>query len=293
MQNRILAQVKSARSIKRFRILHGRPDTLDGGEGTDTVSYEDSHKAVSVDLQYNLASGGHATGDTLILIENLVGSDFDDSLFGDREDNALTGGDGDDVLNGRGGGDILDGGAGSNTASYATSFIGVTVNLADGTASGGDATGDTLLRIQNIEGSNYADVITGDKVGNTLTGLNGNDVLDGRAGDDVLLGGDGDDLLIGGLGNDILTGGAGDDIFHYDANGPSLPNYDKIADFQAGANSDDILELEGFGYTSFEDVLADSYQVLGNTVINLDANTSVTLIGVQITDLHQDDFLLL
>ena len=91
---------------------------LDGGKGIDAASYEVSDEAVTVDLSSNAAQqGGHAAGDTLINIENLIGSDFNDSLTGDNGRNHIYGGDGNDTLSGEKGEDKLYSGDGNDTLS--------------------------------------------------------------------------------------------------------------------------------------------------------------------------------
>src|SRR5215468_3225408 len=169
-------------------------DQLVGSAGIDTASYTDSRSAVTVSLATGTGSGGDAEGDTLAQIENLAGSVFDDSLTGDNGANVLTGNAGNDSLSGLGGDDILiggagadhlDGGAGTNTASYASSPGAVVVDLAAGTGSGGDAEGDTLVNIENITGSAFADRLTGDGNANTLNGGAGDDLLIGGAGSDT------------------------------------------------------------------------------------------------------------
>ena len=72
-----------------------------------------------------------------------------------RLDNVLIGNAGNNILTGLGGDDMLDGGAGIDTASYAGSSAGVSVSLMTGLGSGGDAEGDTLVRIENLTGSAY------------------------------------------------------------------------------------------------------------------------------------------
>ncbi len=89
-------------------------DTLDGGADTDVVGYALSHEAIAVDLAAGTASGGTAAGDTLVSIEGVNGSRFDDVLSGDSHDNLLSGHEGDDILNGRGGDNTLSGGAGDD-----------------------------------------------------------------------------------------------------------------------------------------------------------------------------------
>lgn len=88
-------------------IGQGGNDSLDGGAGSDTASYEGSSAAVNVNLGAGTASGGDAASDTLTSIENLIGSDHDDSLTGDGNDNVLTGGAGEDELTGGGGADTF------------------------------------------------------------------------------------------------------------------------------------------------------------------------------------------
>ena len=90
-------------------------DTIDGGAGTDTVNYSSATSAVEIDLSIiedQLTRG--AGVDTLISIENLIGSNFDDVLTGSAVDNWLNGGNGVDTLRGGGGADVLFGGAGAD-----------------------------------------------------------------------------------------------------------------------------------------------------------------------------------
>jgi Bacterial Ig domain/RTX calcium-binding nonapeptide repeat (4 copies) len=136
----------------------------------------------------------------------------------------LWAGRGNDVIEGGAGADTIDGGPGSDTASYASSPSAVMVDLATGVTSGGDAQGDVLRNIENLQGSAFNDALTGDALGNVLSAGDGNDVLigaggsdllEGGAGDDQLAGGDGDDKLQGGPGNDQLDGGPGLDTAYF------------------------------------------------------------------------------
>ena len=91
-------------------------DLLDGGAGINTVSYAHATSGVTVDLGLLTAQNtGGAGTDTLTGLENLTGSNFNDSLMGDNNSNIITGGLGNDVLNGGGGDDFLIGGLGNNT----------------------------------------------------------------------------------------------------------------------------------------------------------------------------------
>ncbi len=189
-------------------------DALDGGDGIDTADYRDSVEGVEVDLQFGLGLGGTAAGDKLSNIETVQGSAFDDAihgddganrLFGNQGADTLDGGLGNDVLVGGIGADALNGGDGIDTADYRPWSVGVSVDLALGT--GGD--GDTLLATESVQGSQFADLISGDGSVNRLYGNDGNDILSG---------GDSNDLITGGLGADQIIGGAGDlDLADYRA----------------------------------------------------------------------------
>jgi Ca2+-binding RTX toxin-like protein len=178
-------------------------NVIDGGDGVDTLLYDTQGTGVSVDL----ASGSSINGDT-IHVENLTGSGFDDTLIGDAGVNVLRGGNGDDLLIGGGGGDVIDGGAGTDTASYVDSSDEVIVDLAGiNPVSGGHALGDTLIGVENLEGSAFSDSLLGDDGANMLAGGGFGDALIGRGGDDLLRGDQDQDLLDGGTGADHLEGG--------------------------------------------------------------------------------------
>ena len=92
----------------------GGADRLDGGNGIDTVFYGDSTAGVGINLATGRGVGGSAQGDTLISIENVFGSNFNDTLTGTSGANQLHGQDGNDVIKGGGGNDFLDGGNGND-----------------------------------------------------------------------------------------------------------------------------------------------------------------------------------
>jgi Ca2+-binding RTX toxin-like protein len=190
-------------------------DTIDGGGGINTASYTASDAGVTVSLVAGATNtGGHALGDVLSNIHNLLGSAHADTLIGDASDNRLEGGAGNDALSGGAGTDTLIGGAGADsfnggdgadTVSYAGSTA-VTVSLASGaTNTGGDAQGDTFSTVENLIGSNNNDTLTGDGNANILDGGIGNDRLNGGGGADTLVGGLGDDVYeINGSGVTIV-----------------------------------------------------------------------------------------
>jgi Ca2+-binding RTX toxin-like protein len=99
--------------VERFEGMQGN-DTIDGRGGIDRVEYTRSNftSGVIVNLETGLAEDGFGNGgtDTLIGIEDVLGSRLDDGLTGNAGANWLNGSDGDDYLFGGGGNDILVGG---------------------------------------------------------------------------------------------------------------------------------------------------------------------------------------
>lgn len=291
-------------------------DHHDGGDGRDTVTYTDSLIGLTIDLGNPSNSTGHAVGDTFTDIEDIFATYYDDiimdesgnkdstifglsgndtiygyagndMLIGGTGNDSLYGGDGDDVLSGDEGADLLDGGGGMDTVLYLSASTGVTVDLEDPTQNTGDAAGDTYSSIEVIVGSQHDDVIkdTQDNSHRILDGDAGNDTLYGYGGDDVLVGYNGDDTLIGGTGHDFLIGGSGNDTFVFnDGDG-----HDFIADFEAGAGSDDVLSFNGV-FDDYNDLMASTYQAGTDVVIDAGNGQTVTLASVDINSLHEDDF---
>jgi len=138
-----------------------------------------------------------------------------DTINAAGANDGLHGGSGNDLLIGGAGSDTINGGDGVDTASYGSSAAAVTVNLNTGSFTRGDAAGDTLISIENLTGSDFADRLIGDGVANKLAGGTGGDTLAGGGGDDTAEGGVGDDKIFAGsgdMGDDIFAGGAGSDL---------------------------------------------------------------------------------
>lgn len=196
-------------------------DLLDGGAGSDTACYGDSKTGVQIDLVAGIGHSGSAEGDTLVSIENVLGSAHDDVVIASGAANNIAG---------RGGMD---------TVSYTASGAAVQVNLATGSANGGYARGDVLTLVENLTGSAFGDNLSGD------------------TGSNVLMGGDGNDILRGSGGADILNGGNGNDTAAYGESDAAV-TVDLAAGTGAGgtAQGDVLVSIENAGGTGFNDRLS-------------------------------------
>lgn len=98
-------------------VLDGGPggaDSIDGGEGVDTLSYASATRGVIVDLFVGLSFDG-VNLDQLANLELVTGSAFDDTIFGSKNDDRFNGGGGNDRVQGDSGFDRLEGGQGTDT----------------------------------------------------------------------------------------------------------------------------------------------------------------------------------
>ena len=252
-------------------------DQMTGGDGSDTAWYGNATSAITIDLSLVTAQDTHGAGiDTLLTMENVVATDFADSITGNKSDNRIEGGAGDDVLMGAGGADtllggegddlldggtgddLLDGGAGVNTVSYGDATGGIKLNLSlSGPQNTGRAGYDTLVSIQNVSGSNFADTIVGNDGNNVLSGGDGADVLSGGLGNDNLYGGTGNDTLDGGPGDDSLDGGDGFDTVTYASATAGVTLDLSLSGPQAtgGGGTDSVTQIERIVGSAFADHL--------------------------------------
>jgi len=207
-------------------------DQLDGGTGNDTAAYTGQ---VTLNLKTGVHTGD-AAGDTFSGIEMLSGSSANDTFVGNGT--TIT----------------FNGGAGTDIVDYSTSAAAVNVTLGAAgvttVATGGDAEGNSLVNIERVVGSSFADTLGSSTSGHTLVGGAGDDIYlvdnqgvtiveaAGEGTDEIrttlttfsmanytnvervtftgtgavnLTGGAGDDILIGGAANDILDGAGGND----------------------------------------------------------------------------------
>ena len=139
-------------------------DRLDGSESTDLFGedpdfalYSDAPAAVQASLTTGVATGDGT--DTLVNLEGIVGSPFNDTLEGDSGWNIIDGGPGDDsvvagagddYLDGDDGNDAIDGGPGRDSVTYHYAPAAVRVDLTRGVASGWGS--DTLTGVEDLSG---------------------------------------------------------------------------------------------------------------------------------------------
>lgn len=185
---------------------------MDGGNGSDTASFINLSAGVTYDLNPRDVDGRrYILNGAIYSVENITGTNYDDTIYGDELTNVLSGAYGDDklygragndTLNGGQGADILDGGDGTDAVTYADSQAAVWVDLTPtvennnaGEGFGGDAEGDTFFGIENITGSALADTVKGTSAYNVLIGGKGDDWLIATNGGDNYQGGDGFDTL--------------------------------------------------------------------------------------------------
>ncbi len=260
-------------------------DTIDGGNGTDTVSFA----AATADLAIDLNNAAHK----LLNVENVIGGSGNDALTGSAYENrfeggggndtvdggagndVLLGGDGNDTLIGGAGADNFSGGVGFDTISYAGAAAGTNFNTAStvggvtvGAATIASAVARTLngvfvhlgsaAPLDGIRGKNSdaagdtffspidIEKVIGSSHSDEITGSDANSEVFGGAGDDVIYGGAGDDILDGGTGNDFIFGQAGMDVI-YGGDGEDRLFGDGNSDTLYGGAGNDILDAGDAG----------------------------------------------
>lgn len=250
-----------------------------GSSGSINVGYWDDPNGVIVNLsnsaiEVKLSDGLHTVAarsvrdgwgdtDTLQFTNSqqiyIGDSDHDDYIRGrDDSDTDLIW----EWFNTGRGNDTIDGGTGTDTVSYQAwdkSNFGAIVNLSQksitvrgvtvqsGTARDNWGGTDTLLNIENINGSNLADYLLGSDGANNLQGGAGKDTLMGGAGNDNLRGDDGNDLIIGGAGGDYMEGGAGNDVFKFNSLSDIASSggaIDYISNFVVGEDKIDLSAID-------------------------------------------------
>ncbi len=282
-------------------------DTIDGGAGTkDTVDFSDLNSAVSLTLNGSSNSIAQIVGDgndLVVNVENIIGSSVNDTLSGDVQVNTLFGGSGADTLSGKDGNDTLFGGTdndlfyggsgddlisggatalveagtGSDTVSFSdTTAANVDLDAATATDAGAlsNIGNDTLVNINNIIGSNSADILKGDTSDNTISGLKGNDTITGFGGSDTLYGNEGDDRFLDDVQGAELIGGTNNEVngdtADYSSEADNLTASLALSSVTDGTNTDTLSEIENITTGSGADKLSGD---LGDNTLDGGAGT--------------------
>jgi len=281
-------------------------DIIDGGVGIDSTSYAGAINAVNVRLDTGIVTGDGV--DSILNIENVVGSAFADTIVGNNSINVLIGGDGDDtilsglgddIVYGEAGADTLSGGEGidrlygedatnadtssQDMASFndVDSGVGINVNLTNDNSNSSNAkvlndgfnSVDYLYDIENIRGTDYKDSIVGDTNNNYLLGEAEQDTIYGGLGNDTLDGGAQDDTLRGDAGYDTLIGGDGLDSADYtnatNAIKVDLASYDGSG-FNVSEDGEGTKDrLVGVENIIGTDIVGESDTIIGDTTNNV------------------------
>lgn len=251
------------------------PGWLTFNPATRTLSGTPPQSAIGTQIELRVTAADNFPGDpgsfasdtfTLSVFmspgADVTGTSGNDVLDGTFRDERLFGLDGDDVLRGTVGADQFNGGSGLDIVDYSLTPWAVTVNLATGIGSGGDADGDSYVSIEGARGTEGG--------GDELRGGGADEVFYGLGGNDQIYGGDGNDSISGGSGGDYLFGQAGNDRILIDQNsgyGGSWSRYD------GGTGLDTLVVSGGVG------VLFGEYVDI--EVIELTPGAALTLSGYQ------------
>ena len=172
-------------------------DTLIGSTGPNTsggldiVDYSYATNGISLILNGVVPTTVSVSATDVDLVQGFQG------VYGGAGNDCILGGVENNWFRGGGGNDTLDADGGLNTLDYAylAGGLGVTVNLATGTAYVSATDQDQIANFQNLVGSQFNDLLIGNAAGNSISGGAGNDTLAGGVGNDTLDGGSGSDAV--------------------------------------------------------------------------------------------------
>jgi Ca2+-binding RTX toxin-like protein len=255
-------------------------NTFTGGTGNDEVDYSNAISGVTVSLATGTATGDGT--DILATIENVIGSNFDDTI---ANDNTTTN-------------NTFAGGAGTDLLTYAAANVAVTVNLLTNTILGRGT--DIISDFENVTGGTANDTFIGDTNSNTFTGGSGTDTVDyssavgplrvdmsngivtltGEANDTIntierVVATSSNDTLISGAGADTFVADAGDDVMSF-ANSTAIITVNVAAGTATGQGSDAFSDVETFIGSTLNDIFNASAAASDQT---FDGNSGVDTVN--------------
>lgn len=228
----------------------GGADILDGGEGVDTLSYITSIGSVTVNLEAQTATGGHAYFNTIANFENVIGSIWADTLIGSSGSNTINGKGGNDTIYAGKGNDIVYGGSGD----------------------------DIIL---GIKGHNE---LYGEAGNDTVNTGDHTSTVDAGAGDDLIV------ARMKKGADHMLTGGAGADTFEFVYQNAKKAADVTITDFELGVDQFVIGGLSAEAWVDINFALAGALdpdilsEVNGNAVLEIGLSDTITFEGISEAD---------
>lgn len=230
--NGLYSELKLTAFDDKIYTAGGKGDvTVNAGDGSDTLYL--TKGGLKADLGGVSDFGNFGGKVRLRSVENVVGSDGDDTIIGNGEANKIAGRGGDDKIEGGGGDDVITGGGGKNSLSGGEGNDTITGGNSDDVIDGGAGN-------DKLDGGKGNDTINGGAGDDTIEGSDGNDTIDGGKGIDTIQGGVGDDKISGGEGNDIIRADAGNDTVDGGIGNDTI-NGAEGDDTIDGGDGDDIL----------------------------------------------------
>ncbi|MGD1699968.1 calcium-binding protein [Dapis sp. BLCC M229] len=268
-----------------------------GGEGSDTVLYVHSQAGINANLNlannkvYAEVSNGFGGTDQLYSIENIVGSDYTDTIVGNNAPNVLASAKGNDEMRGNGGADTFVFSTGdtdidkmgvASAPDFGTKTIKdfnpaedkIQIDVKayydhyksvdfDATHSDTNNTltisiaGQEAAILENISNSQVADALQkiefiGEE--NTSGRENTVDILIGNNNNNHIFGVGGQDYVYGSAGNDTLLGGRGDDVM-LGGDGNDLLRGFEQNDILIGGRGADRFQFQGYDTNGFDTIL--------------------------------------
>ena len=234
------------------------------GSGSDTVNYSSSTSGVTVNLAQKISgtnadkaqTGGDASGDVYVGIENVTGSQATNSansFTGDSAANVFTGGPGSNTFVYSPGGDTYVGKAGAtNTVNASASSANATINLATGTMTVGADAPTTLVNINSVTGTTGTDTVTLGASTSSVSANASNDIFYGGLWSAYITAiGAGDYFNMGSGAESITAGTTATFDFSHSAGITLTPNGISGYNGSAGAQGDSLTVTNaGYNFNS-------------------------------------------